>query len=664
MPRISPSILKHPTRDNELVMFGGDYWDGATSHIYDDLLIYNTAKKAWIKVVAGGGPSPRSSVQGITYKHNIIYFGGEFASRSLSQYHHFKDVYRFDANTYSWTEMKDIKNGPSSRSGHRMCLWKRSGVVFGGFYDNGLETRYHNDLWLLNDLEANGRWQEVTFPAYGEKPHIRSGHCMGIHEDTVFVYGGYSTERASRFKKAEATVHHDLWSCNLAAIGDATVPATWQRIKMGGIPPPIRSGVSGIIYGKKMLFFGGVVDIDAPGGQTVSSFHNDLFALHMDTGRFYPLVLQAPKKTKKTEQTKVSKTSNLADALAALNLAADDDSDEEDASVWERKQGGSAGATAAALASAPPAAVSYVTDAKTGQIMPCPRMDAGMCMDGHILYVTGGLVEAGKKEFTLADMYALNMNKLETYEIHRSMDMAAVVWKGEEAESDKDDDNASWVSGSTVMTADMMSQLDDDELAELELEDEEEALIGKGAASAGPVDIKAALAGKGPQGDEDDGDECPVGVPISLADIGQDVTSKTSIVGKKGMKLHKAQLEAQLGAQSTVPTPLSAEEGPRDFYVRTEGFWLAMAAESLFPDHPGGYLKLAPKQHKKCVKEAGMYCRLRFDEAIALIEQLKYVEEQRRVEEEYFKNVREQKRQADEEKERRLAEEESDSASD
>jgi hypothetical protein len=664
MPRISPSILKHPTRDNELVIFGGDYWDGATSHIYDDLLVYNTVKKSWIKIIAGAGPSPRSSVQGITYKHNIIYFGGEFASRSLSQFHHFKDVFRFDTNTYSWTEMKDIKNGPSSRSGHRMCLWKRAGVMFGGFYDNGLETRYHNDLWVLQDLEANGRWTEVQFPTYGERPHIRSGHCLGMYEDTAFVYGGYSTERASRFKKAEATVHHDLWSCNLSGFGDLTVPIVWQRLKMGGIPPPIRSGVSGVAYGKRIIFFGGVVDIDAPGGQTVSSFHNDLFAFHMDSGRFYPLVLQTPKKVKKVEQTKVSKTSNLADELAAMNLKVDsDDSDEEDASVWERKQGASAGATAAALASAPPAATSYVTLPKTGQVLPCARMDAGMCMDGHTLYIIGGLVEAGKKEFTLADMFSLNMNKLETYEVHRSMDMAAVVWKGEDAESDKDDDNASWVSGSTVMTADMMSQLDDDDLAELELEDEEEAI--RQAANAGPVDIKAALAGKTAQEDElEMGEDCPVGVPITLADLGQEVGSKTSIVGKKGMKLHRAQLEAQLGAQSAVPTPLSVEEGPRDFYNRTEAFWLAMAVEALFPDHPGGYLKLAPKQHKKCTKEAGMYCRMRYDEAIALMEQLKYVEEQRRVEEEYFKNVREQKRAAEEEREKRMAEETSSGSSD
>ena len=48
-------------------------------------------------------------------------FGGEFASPSESQFHHYKDLWVFHYNSRRWEKVV-AKDGPSSRSGHRIVL--------------------------------------------------------------------------------------------------------------------------------------------------------------------------------------------------------------------------------------------------------------------------------------------------------------------------------------------------------------------------------------------------------------------------------------------------------------------------------------------------------------------------------------------------------------
>ena len=48
-------------------------------------------------------------------------FGGEFASPSESQFHHYKDLWVYHFKSRRWEKIV-AKDGPSSRSGHRMVL--------------------------------------------------------------------------------------------------------------------------------------------------------------------------------------------------------------------------------------------------------------------------------------------------------------------------------------------------------------------------------------------------------------------------------------------------------------------------------------------------------------------------------------------------------------
>jgi hypothetical protein len=625
-PRANVVFVVHPLKEQELVVFGGELWNGVSTVAYNDLFLYNTVKQRWTHVEAPVNPSPRSSAQGVVYKQFLIVHGGEFVSQTQSQFLHFKDVWRFDFRTMQWDELKTLKGGPSSRSGHRMCLWKRQAVVFGGFYDNAQECRYFNDLWILADLEANGRWRPVTFPAHNEPPHARSGHAAGVYQDTLFIYGGYSSQKFNRFKKSEATVHHDLWSTNLAA--DQPV---WTRIRLGGIPPPIRAGVGATTRDKQLLLFGGVVDIEAPGGKMVSTFHNDLFSFHMDSQRFYPLTLQAPKKTKKNSKATKdldddtpaarAKTSALEAELAALNLktgagkttSSSDDDDDDDLDE------------ALPLPNEEKERFSFETT-RQGQVIPHRRMDAALCAVGHTVYVFGGQLESGKKEITITDLFSFNLNTRETWTTYCAQNMQESVWAG------RDDTNSdaanSWESGSTVLSGVMFGDHGDGSDEE-EDEDEDEQ-----------------QRHRDPEALHDDTPaELDQHMTPGYDEIG--TTNNTAgarlMGGKRGMQAHKAQLLAQLGTGSLVPTP-TVGEALSDFFRRTEDFWMLTAAECLFGiaslQEVDG---LGVKDARRCRSEALSYCRTRHDEAIVLMEQLRIVEDREKEEAEFFKKLRAEK---------------------
>lgn len=656
-PRANVVFAPHPARDQELLIFGGEYWDGVSTVVYNDLYFYHTKRNTWAKLVTAVNPPPRSSSQGLVYKHYFLICGGEFVSQSQSQFLHFKDVWRFDARKYEWEELKTLRGGPSSRSGHRMCMWRRNAVLFGGFYDNAQECHYYNDLWVLSHLDGAGKWTAVKTAPHGESPHARSGHCMAVHDDTLFVYGGYSTEKFNRFKKSEATVHHDLWTIKLPKDmfdGGNSKPADqdgenfvfWTKVRLGGIPPPICCGVSCAFKDKKMYLFGGVVDVESPGGKMISSFNNDLFIFHMDTNRFYPVVLRAKQGGLVGGTGKVSggQGMSLEEELKALQLqhlasegstagaggdgdgesSSEDDNDDDD----DDAENGTGHDTVDARKLKESFEVN-----KRGQVYPHRRMDTAMLVVGNTLYIFGGQFECGAREVTMCDLFSLNLNTCDTFRVLLSQDLSSAVWLGKDDEAS---DAGSWESGSTAVTA----------VFDLDYGYEEDEDEGEG--ESGTLDDRQVV------NQIDDGDEAPEAIPAELDTNAtpalDEVDGITIVKGKKGLKVHKEQLVAQLSASCGVPTPLM-NESAAEFLTRTSAFWTTMAEES-FKD--AGNTK--PQSERRIQKEAGRFANRRYREAKKLLEQLRLVEEREEEEARFFRELRRQKEKEWEEYEQQLAE--------
>jgi hypothetical protein len=92
----------------ELVLFGGDFFDGNKVYMFNDLFIYSIKKGVWTKIKAPNAPPPRAFHQSVIVSRNngeLWVFGGEFSSPSQSQFYHYNDLWMFSFQTKQWNKI-------------------------------------------------------------------------------------------------------------------------------------------------------------------------------------------------------------------------------------------------------------------------------------------------------------------------------------------------------------------------------------------------------------------------------------------------------------------------------------------------------------------------------------------------------------------------------
>jgi hypothetical protein len=126
-----------------LLLFGGEYFDGASNVCNSDLHAYHVPSRSFKIVRSSPCPPPRCSHQAVAFNGGLYVFGGELAT--AEQYHHYADFWRLDLKSYRWEQVETVKGsqGPQARSGHRMCLWRGHLVLFGGFFESKTTTRWY-----------------------------------------------------------------------------------------------------------------------------------------------------------------------------------------------------------------------------------------------------------------------------------------------------------------------------------------------------------------------------------------------------------------------------------------------------------------------------------------------------------------------------------------
>jgi len=258
-PRSNCSLTINPLKETELILYGGEFYNGTKTFVYGDLYRYDVEKNEWKLVSSPNSPPPRSAHQTIAWKNNIYMFGGEFTSPNQERFHHYKDFWTLDLKTNQWEQIL-AKGCPSARSGHRMVLYKHKIVLFGGFYDTLREVRYYNDLHVF-DLD-HFKWEEIKPRPGCLWPSPRSGFQLAVYQDQIYLYGGYFKEVSS--DKEKGTVHADMWSLD---------PRTWEwnKVKKAGMPPGPRAGFSMCVHKKRAVLFGGVVDMEVEGYSQLNS---------------------------------------------------------------------------------------------------------------------------------------------------------------------------------------------------------------------------------------------------------------------------------------------------------------------------------------------------------------------------------------------------------
>lgn len=453
--RASATIIPNPQNTNELFLFGGEYFNGALAHFFNDLYVYRISSDSWTLIQSQNTPPNRSGhAWTINANDKTIYlFGGEFSSPKQGTFYHYNDFYRLEPSSREWTRIESPKGkSPPARSGHRMTYYKQYIVLFGGFQDTSQATKYLTDLWLYDTV--NYVWHCPILPAASQKPDARSSFTLLPHEGGAVMYGGYSRVKSTIVGKQvkgggaaqrnvlKPMVHTDSWFLRITPPSAESPPNTpptvrWERRKKpANAPNPPRAGATMAHHQGRGIQFGGVHDVEESEEGIDSEFFNTLFAWNIERNRYFPLALRKPRvqgKKKGAERGGRSGRGAARDDELMRNLAAmeagksfAEADDDEDFSAPAQK-----------------AEEEAETDKKPEKEkvmeLPHPRFNAQLAVQDDVLFIYGGTFEKGDREFTFDEMYAIDLGKLDgVKEIFRR---EPDNWEGSDSEDDGEDED-------------------------------------------------------------------------------------------------------------------------------------------------------------------------------------------------------------------------------
>jgi hypothetical protein len=191
--------------------------------------------------------------------------------------------------------------------------------------------------------------------------------------------------------------------------------------------------------------FGGVHDVEESEEGIDSEFFNGLFAFNVDRNRFFPLTLRRPKTSAKKimpdrgrrergKQAEEDLLRNLRALELGMAIGADDEPER--------------------LVSAKNDEDEPVKPVKARIFeMPHPRFNAQLTVQGDNLFIYGGTFEKGDREFTLDELWSVDLNKLDGFtEIHKREIEDWQEAEDDESEEDEDDEELSEESASDEET--------------------------------------------------------------------------------------------------------------------------------------------------------------------------------------------------------------------
>jgi Domain of unknown function (DUF4110)/Galactose oxidase, central domain len=387
-------------------------------------------------------------------------FGGEFSNPSLSQYRHYRDLWRLDLQDMSWEKL-DVRGGPTARSGHRMCVVSGKLVVFGGYFDSGFDNKYLNDMHFIDLTQDEFQWTKVQISSIDVVPSPRSGFHWAVFGDEVLLYGGYCREAASKSKgvshkgtkkggagaveealAARGVVHSDMYKLSGETL-------RWQKLKRSGYGPTNRSGFSMVAHKRALVTFGGVED-DETEEDLESVFYNDMFGFSFDRKKWYPMTIRKRKnkqfgrRRRKSEATVApvvhsSNDRSTAGDVAVVDFAPADtqlsshiegSAMEDDAEEEDEDDDGEIDAAAME---------EVLKKEEEEESVPCGRFNACVAVQRNTLYIAGGVVEHRDKDVTLDDMWSVDLNKLDEFRLVKPLS-DQIEWVESENEDDEDDD--------------------------------------------------------------------------------------------------------------------------------------------------------------------------------------------------------------------------------
>ncbi|XP_072492380.1 kelch domain-containing protein 4 isoform X3 [Notamacropus eugenii] len=354
--------------------------------------------------------------------------------------------------------------GPSGRSGHRMVPWKRQLIIFGGFHESTRDYIYYNDVYAFS-LDTY-TWSKLSPSGTGPTP--RSGCQMSVSsEGTIIIYGGYSKQRVKK-DVDRGTLHSDMFLLKCEE-GKEEDKWSWTRVNPSGVKPTPRSGFSvAMAPNGRTLLFGGVSDEEEE-ESIEGDFFNDLYFYDISKNRWFAGQLKGPKAEKRKRRRGRKPESEIVENQEREEANPLEPKEEikevvaEDGTVMTIKQVIPVPGTSAMSESEEEEEASE--EGNSPLVEPSARSNAMLAVKQGMLYVYGGMFEAGDRQFTLNDLYCLDLHKMEEWKVLVEMDPKTQEWL-EESDSEDEDE---------VEGAEGGEEEEEDEETEEESEEDEES---------------------------------------------------------------------------------------------------------------------------------------------------------------------------------------------
>ncbi|PIG89143.1 Kelch repeats protein [Aspergillus arachidicola] len=401
-PRSSATVLASPSNRNELLVFGGEYFDGTLATFFNNLFVYNIDKGEWKEVTSPNTPLPRSG---------HAWCRGEFSSPKQGTFYHYNDFWYLDPSTKEWARLETKGKGPPARSGHRMTYYKNYIILFGGFQDTSQQTKYLQDLWIYDCSKYT--WYNPILPPASQKPDPRSSFSFLPHEAGAVILGGYSRVKATtsvggkqmkggaQRMTMKPMVHQDTWLLRITppaadAPASATPTIRWERRKKpANAPNPPRAGATMAYHKGRGIMFGGVHDVELS-----------------EEGIDRQKQANQVKSRDRTKADEEELLQNLRALEAKKGIRIEEESDKPEK----------------------PSIVRFE--------MPHMRFNAQLTVQDDTLFIFGGTYEKGDREFTFNDMYSIDLVKLDGVKeiFYNEPENWNLLNEEEESDDEMDDD--------------------------------------------------------------------------------------------------------------------------------------------------------------------------------------------------------------------------------
>ncbi|XP_046781540.1 kelch domain-containing protein 4 isoform X1 [Gallus gallus] len=325
-----------------------------------------------------------------------------------------------------------------------MVACKRQLIIFGGFHESARDYIYYNDVYAFN-LDSF-TWSKLAPSGIGPAP--RSGCQMATTpEGSIVIYGGYSKQRVKK-DVDKGTLHTDMFLLKTEGSGKEEDKWVWSRLNPSGVKPTPRSGFSVAIGpNNRSLLFGGVHDEEEE-ESIEGDFFNDIYFYDTGKNRWFPGQLKVPKSEKRKRRRgrqaetdggddEVEKQAPQGPVEIVKEVVA------EDGTVMTIKQVISGPADEKERSESE----EEEEDGALGpQVEPCPRSNAMLAVKHGVLYVYGGMFEVGDRQFTLSDLYSIDLHKMEEWKVLVEIDPKTQEWL-EESESEEEEDDVEGAEG-------------------------------------------------------------------------------------------------------------------------------------------------------------------------------------------------------------------------